>query len=345
MKIGIIGLEYAGRRSLFSLLTGVPYETVCRQAECIGAVPVPDRRVDFLAELYGSRKKTYAQVIFSLFPPIHTSDPQRRTTVADTRGVDVVAIVVRGFTDTSVFHPGGTVDPVRDCATVLSEMVFADLCLVETRLERIEKQERARPADVDLLEKKTLVRFKEHLESGGMLNALSVSGAELRAIRSLQFLTLRPVFAVVNCDDGSALAPTMPAGLRAISVPVKMEVEIQQLPAHERRAFRESLGIAESPLDRMLRFAYELGNAHTFITAGEKETRAWTIRRGATALEAAGAVHSDFAKGFIRAEVVSFEDLMAAGSEVEAKRRGHYRLEGRDYVVRDGDVIVFRFNV
>jgi len=345
MKVGIIGFEYAGRRSLFSLLTGIPYQTVCRQEGCVGAVSVPDQRVDRLAQMYASRKKTYTQVVFSLLPPVRVDSAENRAAIAEARDVDLFAIVVRSFTDASVFHPRGTVDPVRDFEGVRSEMLFADLYLAETRLERIAKQERVKPGEVNQLEKKTLLQFKEHLEGGGMLNTLTVDEAALRSVRSLQFLTLRPVFVVINSDEGDTTATPMPGGVHTICMPVKIEAEIQQLPEHERREFMDSLGITESSLDRLVRFAYQAGDLQTFITAGEKETRSWTIRRGATALEAAGTIHSDFEKGFIRAEVVAFDDLIAAGSETEAKKRGLYRLEGRDYVVRDGDVMLFRFNV
>jgi len=343
MKVGIAGLEYAGKKSLFSLLTGVKDENLMRK---VGTVNVPDERIDALADFYQSKKKVYSQIEFNLVPSIKKSSDETKKTLADAKLMDMFAVVVRQFSDENVFHPEGGVDVQRDYDTVKNELIFADLYLVETRLERIDRELRSEKKDLLVKEKEILESFKASLENGTYLNSVKVDEEKLKIVRSLNFLTMKPIFAVINCDEGEVNKTfNFPDGVKSIYVAVKIENEIQQLDDNSKKEFLSALGLKEPSLNRMIKFAYSYGDLITLFTAGEKDSHAWTIKQGTPALKAAGAIHTDIEKGFIRAEIVHFNDLIKAGSEAEAKRQGLYRLEGKEYIIRDGDIAVFRFNI
>lgn len=343
MKVGIIGLEYAGKKSLFSLLTGIKEENMGKR---IGVINVPDERIDALADFYTSKKKVYSQIEFNLVPSIKTGSDETKKTLMDAKLMDMFAVVVRQFGDENVFHPFNTVDVKRDYDTVKNELLFADLYLIETRLDRIEKELKTDKRDILLKEKEVLETFRTKLESGAFLNSVSVDEDKMKLVRSLNFLTMKPIFAIVNCDEGKVNEEfSFPDGVKAIAVSVKIENEMQQLDEGSKKEFLSALGLKEPSLNRMIKFAYSYGNLITFFTAGEKDSHAWTIRKGTPALRAAGAIHTDIEKGFIRAEIVHYDDLIAAGSEAEAKRKGLYRLEGKEYIIKDGDIAVFRFNI
>lgn len=346
MKVGIIGLESSGKRSLFSLLTGIKKEEYGQSKERIGVIDVPDDRIDYLVQYYKSKKTVYSKIEFCLMPSLKKGSDENSKTLLEAKESDMFAIVLRQFADENVFHPSGTVDLIRDYNAIKDELIFADLYLVQTRLDRIEKQLKTKKTEQIIAEQNLLLTLKEQLEKGNFLNKITISENDLKQIKSLCFLTLKPVFAVVNCDEARLGAGfDFPDGARSINVSTKIEDEIQQLDEKSKSEFLGTLGLKEAPLDRMIRFAYEYGDMISFLTAGEKESHSWTIKNGSNALKAAGAIHSDIEKGFIRAEVVNFEDFKKAGSESEAKKQGLYRLEGKEYIVKDGDMIEFRFNV
>ncbi|MDD5067867.1 MAG: DUF933 domain-containing protein, partial [bacterium] len=234
----------------------------------------------------------------------------------------------------------------RDYETIKHEMIFADLFLVESRLERIEKQIHSKKEDILLKEKELLLHLKESLEKGTFLNKLKISEENVKLIKSFSLLTLKPLFVIVNCgEDSIGQSFSFPDEMKSLNMSVKIESEIQQLEEKEKKEFLDNLGLKETSLNRLIKFAYGYGDLISFFTAGEKESHSWTIRNGTTALKAAGVIHSDFEKGFIRAEVIHYDDLVRSGSEANAKKAGLYRLEGKDYPVKDGDIMIFRFNI
>ncbi|MCB4792757.1 MAG: YchF family ATPase [Elusimicrobia bacterium] len=346
MKVGIVGLEGAGKKSLFSLLTGKDIEAHVQVKEEIGVVSVPDERIDFLAGMFASKKKVYSQIEFHLIPSVKKDSQETKKMLVETKFMDMIAIVARQFSDENVYHPLGNVDFQRDYFTLKNELLLADLMLVETRLDNIAKQLKAKSDTVVLKEKEVIEKLKTVLEQGNYLSSLKLTDEEGKIIKSLNFLTFKPVFVIINCDEDKVnTAFNLPDGAKSLNVSVKIEREIQGLAENEKKEFLDTLALTDTSINRLIKFAYSYGELISFITAGPKDSHSWTIRNGTNAHNAAGAIHSDIEKGFIRAEVVSFEDLKRAGSEAEAKKLGVYRLEGKEYIVKDGDIIVFRFNV
>ena len=346
MKVGLIGLEFAGKKTLFNLLTGKKSDTHSINKEEVATVNVPDERIEFLEKFYNSKKKIYSQIEFHLLPSIKKESKETQKALTEAKEVDMFGIVLRAFHDDNVFHPYNRIDPVLDYEIIKNELIFADLFLIETRLERLEKQMRAKKEEYLLKEKEILLKFKEQLENNEFLNKVDLREDELKIVRGFQFLTLKPIFTIINCDDTDLNKEfNIDKDIKGINISIKIESEIAELDEEERKIFLEDLGIKESSLNRLIRFTYDYGNLISFFTAGEKEIHSWQIKKGTTAVKAAGVIHSDFEKGFIRAEVISFEDLKKAGSEAAAKKEGLYRLEGKDYIVQDGDIIIFRFNI
>lgn len=346
MKVGIIGLETSGKKSLFSLLTGKKVLSYNTAQEEIGTVHVPDERIDRLAEFYKAPKKVYSRIEFHLVPSLKKESQETAKALIEAKEVDMFALVIRQFTDQSVPHPYDTVDMARDYALIKHELIFADLFLLETRLERIEKQLKSKKEDLLVREKELIGKLKTALEKETLLNRLDLKEDEVKMVKSFSLLTLKPVFVIVNCDEDKLKEEfVLPDGMKCLTVSIKIESEIQELEEAEKKDFLSQIGLEETSLNRLIRFSYSFADLISFITAGEKESHSWTIKNGTTALKAAGVIHTDFEKGFIRAEVIPYEALMKAGSEAEAKKAGLYRLEGKDYVVKDGDIIVFRFNL
>jgi GTP-binding protein YchF len=359
MKVGIIGLAGVGKSTLFQLLTGAPAAPPGGRPEArVGIARVPDPRVDALARLYAPKRKTPATVEYVDVPGVAKGQGSALVDLPALRGVDALAHVVRAFESESVPHPEGSVDALRDATMLELELILADLGSVERRLERLEAGIRKANRAEDVAERALFQRMKAQLEAERPLRELGLSEEERRRLRSYSFLSEKPVLLVVNLGEAqvrdaaaflessglTSFAAARPGlGLCPVSAPI--EAEMALLAPEDAAAFREDYGLAEPGLDRVIRTSYALLGLISFLTAGEDECRAWTIRRGTRAQQAAGAVHSDIERGFIRAEVVSFEDLMAAGSIAACRERGTLRLEGKDYVVRDGDVINFRFNV
>ncbi|NLG29440.1 MAG: redox-regulated ATPase YchF, partial [Chloroflexi bacterium] len=352
MEVGIIGLPQAGKTTIFNALTHSQAQTNAygsgKGGINIAVVDVPDARVDTLSAMFRPRKTVFAKVQFSDVSGVARGQAQ-------VSGLDLAVLnalskcdallqVVRAFSDEQVAHPEGSVDALRDVASLRLELIISDLGIVERKLERIDaslKKARADERPRIEAEQALMLRLKEALEAEQPIADVEISDDEERLLRNYQFLTAKPALVVLNLDedgrngyDLNALAAhrqTLALELRGA-----LEMEIAQLPAEERALFLESYNIAEPGLNVLVRESYNLLGLMSFFTVGEDEVRAWTVRRGATAVEAAGAIHSDLARGFIRAEVISYDDMIACGTLAEARNRGKLRLEGKTYVVQDG---------
>jgi GTP-binding protein YchF len=320
----------------------------------VGVSRVPDDRLDQLTALFQPRKRVPATVEFADMAA-GRGDAKSLLDVAAYRNADALLHVVRAFRDPAVPHPNGAIDPARDLRAVEDELVLADLGVVEKRLERLEKDLKKTPSADLRAEQDILRRGKEALEDGRALRLLGLSPDEARRLRGFQFLSAKPLLVVLNldeadiahADDPLRIAAPLPALLQSIGAGVvgvcaKIELEIAALEPDDARAFMTDLGLAQSGLDRVIRAAYDLLGYISFLTVGDDECRAWSIPRQTPALEAAGAIHSDIQRGFIRAEVVRWDALLARGSLAACREHGELRLEGKDYIVLDGDVINFR---
>ncbi len=362
MRIGIIGLPNSGKTTIFNVLTGGSAPTAAYAGGTFqvhtAMVDVPDARVEALSEMYNPKKTTYARVEYADIAGLSGAEEQ-------TQGVtlsgelsnaignnDALLHVVRVFEDDSVPHPLETVDPARDIARLDTELGLSDLSKIENRLERLEgslKKGKAIPTfEDDKKEFDILSRLKPHVEQGKPIRDFDLTAEETKRLRGFQFLSQKPVLLLFNLGDDSD-APQIDYPYKRSDVTAvrgRLEMDIAQLEDEDDRAiFMEEYSVTELSSERIIRQSYELLGRMNFFTVGEDEVRAWEVNKGASAIECAGAIHSDLARGFIRAEVVSYEDLMTAGSNAAAKSAGKVRLEGKDYVVSDGDIIVVRFNV
>jgi GTP-binding protein YchF len=345
VKVGLTGFSGAGKTTVFAALTGLRPDAADRRAQ-MGTIKVPDPRVDFLASVYSPKKTTYAEVTFIDFPPAR--DAQKRAVldqemVTALRDADALVEVVRGFPDLT----GAAPRPLEDIDAFDGELVLADLAQVEKRVERCRK-EKGKEREVALL-----TRLQEHLEAGAPLRTLGLAAEERTELAGFSFLSLRPLLVVLNVGEAEAAAPlpaeiaerARAAGGDAMALSAKVEAEVAELEPGDRAVFLADLGLAESARDRFIRASYGLLDLISFLTAGEDECRAWPIRRGTPARKAAGRVHSDIERGFIRAEVMAYDDFVQYPSEAKCREAGKLRLEGKDYVVQDGDIVHFRFAV
>lgn len=360
MKVAIVGLEQVGKTTLFGALTRQPVKVGVGSFggdSSVAVVEVPDRRIDALAEMYKPRKVTRAAVEFVDGAAGGTSGSRFGAQfLQEIRQSDALVVVVRAFSNSAVPEPDGGLDPQRDYRNLEAELILADLDLVEKRLERMEKQDRSKPKSAQGgIEKEIILRIQEHLEKELPLSAMTFSASEEEALRHLEFVSRKPMVLVANVgeDDlqgeNSRLVElkqwTERSGTPLLEIAGAVELEISQLGPDDEASFLEAMGLSESGRDRLIRTVYELLGLISFLTAGEDEVRAWTIRRGDNAVTSAGKIHSDLARGFIRAEVVPFEGLIQAGTEKEAKAKGLYRLEPKTYIVQDGDIMNIRFSV
>ncbi|HET6380507.1 MAG TPA: DUF933 domain-containing protein [candidate division Zixibacteria bacterium] len=362
MQVTIVGLPGAGKTTVFNALTGGHAETGGfsggRAAPNIGVVKVPDPRLDALSALFTPRRTTPADVTYvdvAIPPGAAREGTVQPDVLAQIRNADALLHVARAFEGGVADRPA---DPWRDVEELDLEFTVADLDVVQKRLERLRTAGRhGSPSEREqnALEEELLGRLEPHLAAGRPLRAFSLTDDEERRLRGFRFLTQKPMLVVLNIDESrlGEAAALEAAGRERYAAPHtevaalagKIEAEIAQLPEEDARLFMDDLGIAEPSRGRVIRLTYGLLGLFSFFTAGDDECRAWTLRRGATAVDAAAAIHTDLARGFIRAEVVSYEDLMACGSLAEARRRGLLRSEGKNYEVADGDVIHILFNV
>jgi GTP-binding protein YchF len=356
MKLGIIGLPQSGKTTLFNALTRgtIPTGSASGKMEMHTAVvDVPDPRVDKLAAMFKPKKTIYAKVTYVDIAGLDGSAAKTGISGAllnNLTQMDGFIHVVRAFDSEEVPHPSGSVDPLRDIQSMDSELILNDLISVERKLERlVEEKKKGAGRDKALIEREhnLFLRFQAALQEEKPLRDISIDAEEDKLLSSFGFLSRKPVLVVLNLSEGQT-APEIAYNHQHSQIEAlqgKLEMDIAQLPAEEAQMFLQEYGITEPSLNRMIRLSYDLLGLQSFFTAGEDECRAWTTRRGATAPEAAGEIHTDLQKGFIRAEVVAYDDLMALGGMTEAKGKGRLRLEGKEYIVKDGDVLNIRFNL
>ena len=366
MKLGIVGLPNVGKSTLFNSLTKAGAESAnypfCTIDPNVGVVTVPDERLNVLGEMYHTKKIIPAAIEFvdiaGLVKGASKGEGLGNQFLANIREVDAIVHVVRCFEDSNIVHVDGSIDPLRDIETINLEMIFSDLEILE---RRISKAVRAARNDKTIAKELALMeRIKAHLEDGKMAKSFDDINDEdeQQWLESYNLLTYKPVIFAANvAEDDLADDGASNAGVQAVReyakredcevfvVCAEIEQEIAELDDDEKSMFLEELGLKESGLEKLLKASYSLLGLISYLTAGEPEVRAWTIKKGTKAPQAAGKIHSDFERGFIRAEIVSYDDLMACGTYNAAKEKGLVRLEGKDYVVQDGDIILFRFNV
>src|SRR6266566_739445 len=352
LGVGIVGLPNVGKTTLFNALTragaGVASYAFSTVEPNTAMVEVPDKRLDVLAQMYKPKKVTPTVMKFvdvaGLVAGASRGEGMGNQFLSNIRELDALAMVVRAFSDPNVQHVDSKLDPRRDMAMVNLELALADLDVVNKRREKITGTARLKPGAKEKEELELLDRLAAHLDEGKPIRTMSFDAEQAKLLKSFSFLTAKPVLYVANIGEDQ-IGKDSAEHAEVIPLSARLEAEIRELPDEEAAVFLEDAGLKEAALPTFIHAAYRLLKLVTFLTAGDPEVRAWTVRQGARAPEAAGVIHSDIERGFIKAEIVAYDDLIAAGSYAAARERGKVRLEGRDYVMKDGDVCLFRFNV
>jgi hypothetical protein len=352
MKLGIIGLPQAGKTTIYNALTrgDAPTTVSGKMAVHTAVVDVPDPRVDALSALFKPKKTVYAKVTYADIAGLDGSGGDISGALLNELSLmEGFLLVVRAFENGNVAHPAGSVDAGRDIETMTGELLLSDLVRVETKLERLtEEKNKGGRAKTEIEREIALIqKLHDHLSGEQPLRSLALSEEERKALSGYQFLTQKPLLIVLNLGEGQAKldVSAVAGGSAVVAVQGQIEMEIAQLSGEEAEAFLEEYGIEEPSLNRMIRESYDLLGLQSFFTVGEDEVRAWTVRRGVSAPVAAGTIHSDLQKGFIRAEVVAYDDLIELGSMAKAREAAKLSMEGKEYIVRDGDILHVRFNV
>jgi ribosome-binding ATPase len=355
MKLGLVGFPQVGKRTLFRLLTGKEPNAESKKGNGLGLAKVRDARFDRLVEIYAPRQQTPAHIEFLLLPDLDQQASRNDPILRELEQVDVICYLVRAFEDDTIFHIHGTVDPHRDILLFDEELRLNDLLFLEKRLERLEKeQNKKRDVQNVAMETDLLTRMKVHLETGRFLRNFRLTAAEEKLVGGYLLLTRKAVIMILNVGEKAAEAHDLIATLKEefreqafqwIAVSAKIEQELCQLDAAERQSFLADLHLDQPALDRLTLLCYRTLGLISFFTVGPDEVRAWTNRHGSFAPQAAGVIHSDLERGFIRAQVMKYQDLNRLGSEQRVREVGKYMQKGKDYIVEDGDIIDFLFNV